>query len=76
MSVSYVVDIAALILRGPHATMIVGTPPAAEPDDVELATPNPAFRTLFNMSILVLTVQAAGQVSSASAAAPMPTSAR
>src|SRR5207253_9602322 len=25
-------------------------------------TPNPAFRTLFNMSILVLTVQAAGQV--------------
>ena len=24
MSVSYVVDIAALILRGPHATMIVG----------------------------------------------------
>jgi hypothetical protein len=24
MSVSYVVDIASLILRGPHATMIVG----------------------------------------------------
>jgi hypothetical protein len=28
MSVSYVVDIASLILRGPHATMIVA-PPAA-----------------------------------------------
>ena len=34
MSVSYVVDIASLILRGPHATMIVGGRQRLEPDDV------------------------------------------
>ena len=64
MSVSYVVDIAALILRGPHATMIVGAASGwsqstlSQPKD----NPNPPYRTLFNMAILVLTVQASGQV--------------
>ena len=64
MSVSYVVDIAALILRGPHATMIVGAASGwsqstlNQPKD----NPNPPYRTLFNMAILVLTVQASGQV--------------
>jgi PAS domain S-box-containing protein len=64
MSVSYVVDIASLILRGPHSTMIVGAASGwtqstlNQPKD----NPNPAYRTLFNMSILVLTAQAAGQV--------------
>ena len=62
MSVSYVVDIAALILRGPHATMIVGAASGWSQTTLNSRTPNPAFRTLFNMSILVLTVQAAGQV--------------
>ena len=62
MSVSYVVDIAALILRGPHATMIVGAASGWSQTTLNSRTPNPAFRTLFNMSMLVLTVQAAGQV--------------
>ena len=62
MSVSYVVDIAALILRGPHATMIVGAAGGWSQTTLNSRTPNPPFRTLFNMSILVLTVQAAGQV--------------
>jgi PAS domain S-box-containing protein len=62
MSVSYVVDIAALILRGPHATMIVGAASGWSQTTLNSRTPNPLFRTLFNMSILVLTVQAAGQV--------------
>jgi PAS domain S-box-containing protein len=62
MSVSYVVDIAALILRGPHATMIVGAASGWSQTTLNSRTPNPAFRTLFNMAILVLTVQAAGQV--------------
>ena len=62
MSVSYVVDIAALILRGPHATMIVGAASGWSQTTLNSRSPNPAFRTLFNMSILVLTVQAAGQV--------------
>jgi PAS domain S-box-containing protein len=62
MSVSYVVDIAALILRGPHATMVVGAAGGWSQTTLNSRTPNPLFRTLFNMAILVLTVQAAGQV--------------
>ena len=62
MSVSYVVDIASLILRGPHATMIVGAASAWSQTTLNSRTPNPAHRTLFNVAILVLTVQAAGQV--------------
>src|SRR5439155_2132744 len=62
MSVSYVVDIASLILRGPHATMIVGAASGWSQTTLNSRTPNPPFRTLFNMAILVITVQASGQV--------------
>jgi PAS domain S-box-containing protein len=62
MSVSYVVDIASLILRGPHATMIVGAASGWSQTTLNSRTPNPPYRTLFNMAILVLTVQASGQV--------------
>jgi len=62
MSVSYVVDIAALILRGPHATMIVGAASGWSQTTLNSRSRHPAYRTLFNMSILLLTVQAAGQV--------------
>jgi len=64
MSVSYVVDIASLIVRGPHATMIVGAASGFTQSTFNQpkTNPNPLYRTLFNMSILVLTVQAAGQV--------------
>jgi PAS domain S-box-containing protein len=61
MSVSYVVDIAALILRGPHATMIVGAVSGWTQTTVNSPTRNPPYRTLFNMACLILTVQAAGQ---------------
>jgi PAS domain S-box-containing protein len=64
MSVSYVVDIATIILRGPHATMIVGAASAFTQSTFNQpkTNPNPPYRTLFNMAILVLTVQASGQV--------------
>jgi PAS domain S-box-containing protein len=64
MSVSYVVDIASLILRGPHATMIVGASSAWTQSTFNQpkGRPNPPYRTLFNMAILVLTAQASGQV--------------
>jgi PAS domain S-box-containing protein len=63
MSVSYVVDIAALILRGPHATMIVGAASAWSQTTFNARSgSNPLYRTLFNMACVVLTVQAAGQV--------------
>src|SRR5256885_7411911 len=64
MSVSYVVDIAALILRGPHATMIVGAASAWTQSTFNQpkGKPNPPYRTLFNMAILALTAQVSGQV--------------
>jgi PAS domain S-box-containing protein len=62
MSVSYVVDIAALILRGPHAAMILGAASGWSQTTLNSRTRNPLYRTLFNMAILILTVQAAGQV--------------
>jgi PAS domain S-box-containing protein len=62
MSVSYVVDIASLILRGPHATMIVGAASGWSQSTLNTREGNPVHRTLFNMACLVLTVQAAGQV--------------
>jgi PAS domain S-box-containing protein len=62
MSVSYVVDIAALIVRGPHATMIVGAASGWSQSTLNSRSRNPAYRTLFNMACLVLTVQASGQV--------------
>jgi len=64
MSVSYVVDIASMILRGPHTTMIVGAASAWSQSTFNQpkTNPNPPYRTLFNMSILVLTVETSGQV--------------
>jgi PAS domain S-box-containing protein len=62
MSVSYVVDIAALILRGPHATMIIGAVSGWSQSTLNSQSRNPAYRTLFNMACLVLTVQVSGQV--------------
>jgi PAS domain S-box-containing protein len=62
MSVSYVVDIAALILRGPHTTMLLGAFSGWAQSTFNAKQGNPAYRTLFNMSILVLTIQASGQV--------------
>ena len=62
MSVSYVVDIASLILRGPHATMIVGAVSGWSQSTLNTKASNPLHRTLFNIACLVLTVQAAGQV--------------
>jgi len=62
MSVSYVVDIASLILRGPHATMLVGAMSGWSQSTLNSRVPNPRYRTLFNMACLILTVQCAGQV--------------
>ena len=62
MSVSYVIDIASLILRGPHASMILGAVSGWSQSTLNARAGNPLHRTLFNMACLVLTVQAAGQV--------------
>jgi len=62
MSVSYIVDIAALILRGPHTAMIVAAASGWSQSTLNAPSRNPPYRTLFNMAILVLTAQASGQV--------------
>jgi hypothetical protein len=62
MSVSYVVDIACLILYGPNAAMIAAATSSWSQSTFKSSTPNPPYRTLFNMAVLVLTVQAAGQI--------------
>ncbi len=65
MSVSYVVDIAALLLRGPDTSMLVSAASGWSQTTLNSKSRNPAYRTLFNIAILVLTVQAAGRVYSA-----------
>jgi PAS domain S-box-containing protein len=62
MSLSYIVDIAALILRGPHASMIVGAAGGWSQSTLNSRVRNPLYRTLFNMACLILTVQTSGQV--------------
>ncbi len=62
MSVSYAVDFAALLLLGPNETMIVAAVSAWSQCTFRIKERNPAYRTLFSMCCLVLTVQAAGFV--------------
>jgi PAS domain S-box-containing protein len=73
MSVSYVVDIASLILRGPHATMLVSAASGWSQTTLNARKANPLYRTLFNMAILALTVQASGQVYQRLGGGPRPT---
>ena len=47
MSVSYVVDIAALLLRGPDATMIVGAATGWSQSTLNAKMRNPPYRTRF-----------------------------
>ncbi len=60
MSVSYAVDFASLLLLGPHETMIVAGMSAFCQCSLNRKDRNPAYRTLFSMSSLVVTVQGAG----------------
>ena len=60
MSLSYAVDFAALLLLGPHETMVVAVASAFFQSHVNNKEKNPVYRTIFNMAALVLTVQGAG----------------
>src|SRR6478736_5935499 len=62
MSVSYAVDFASLLLLGPNETMIVAAASAWSQCSFRNKERNPAYRTLFSMACLVVTVQAAGTV--------------
>jgi diguanylate cyclase (GGDEF)-like protein/putative nucleotidyltransferase with HDIG domain len=60
MSVSYAVDFAALILLGPHETMLISVTSAWTQCTFRMKTKNEFYRTFFSMACLAVTVQAAG----------------
>src|SRR5215203_4623127 len=49
MSVSYAIDFTALVLLGPHETMLVGVASAWSQCTFRMQVRNPAYRTLFSM---------------------------
>ena len=60
MSVSYAVDFAALILLGPHETMLISVASAWSQCTFRMKSKNALYRTLFSMACLAITVQLAG----------------
>jgi len=62
MSVSYAVDFASLLLLGADATMIVAAASAWSQCTFRTQTRATAYRTLFSMAALVVTVKATGLV--------------
>jgi diguanylate cyclase (GGDEF)-like protein/putative nucleotidyltransferase with HDIG domain len=60
LSVSYAIDFAALLLLGPHETMLVAAGSACCQCSLNSKDRNPVHRTLFSMAALVVTVQGAG----------------
>jgi diguanylate cyclase (GGDEF)-like protein/putative nucleotidyltransferase with HDIG domain len=60
MSVSYAVDFAALLLLGPHDTMLIVAAGALCQCSLNSKERNPLYRTLFSVAALIITVQAAG----------------
>src|SRR3990172_6599050 len=60
MSVSYAVDFADLLLLGADETMLVAAVSASSQCTFRTQSRSPAYRTLFSMASLVLTVKAAG----------------
>ena len=62
MSISYAVDFAALLLLGANETMFVAATSAWSQCTFRVQSKSPAYRTLFSMASLVLTVKLAGLV--------------
>jgi diguanylate cyclase (GGDEF)-like protein/putative nucleotidyltransferase with HDIG domain len=60
MSVSYAVDLAALLLLGPHETMLIAVAGGLGQCNLRSRERNPPYRTLFSVAALVITVQGAG----------------
>ena len=56
------IRVATLILRGPHAGMIVAGVSGWSQTTFKSQTRNPVYTTIFNMVVLGLTAQIAGQV--------------
>jgi diguanylate cyclase (GGDEF)-like protein len=61
-SLSYSVDFAALVLLGPHETMLIAAASAWSQCTFRMQERSPLHRTLFTMACLVISVQTAGKV--------------
>jgi diguanylate cyclase (GGDEF)-like protein/PAS domain S-box-containing protein len=57
MSVSYVVEFTALMLLGPDSAMLIAALSAWTQATIQVKGRNPAHRTLFNIALLVITIQ-------------------
>ena len=62
LSVSYAVDFTALLLLGPHETMLIAAASAWTQCTFKIRERNALYRTLFSMACLIIAVQAAGWV--------------
>ena len=62
LSVSYTIDFASLLLLGPGPTMLVAALSAWTQSTTKITRQNPAYRTLFNIAALIVTVYGAGLV--------------
>jgi diguanylate cyclase (GGDEF)-like protein/PAS domain S-box-containing protein len=62
LSISFVLDFAALLLLGPNKAMLVAAVGALSQSTVRVRHHNPLHRVLFNVSTLIVAVQAAGAV--------------
>ena len=60
LSVSYMVDFAALLLLGPAPTTLIAVTSAWRQCTFRMKQPTPWYRTLFSMASLAITVRAAG----------------
>ena len=60
ISLSYAVDFTALLLFGPAPTMLIAMTSAWSQSTFRMSEPNPAYKTLFSMATLVISVAAAG----------------
>jgi hypothetical protein len=60
ISLSYAVDFTALLLLGPAPTMLIAISSAWSQCTFRMGERNPAYKTLFSMATLVISVAAAG----------------
>ena len=60
ISLSYAVDFTALLVLGPAPTMLIAIPSAWSQCTFRMSERNPAYKTLFSMAALVVSVAAAG----------------
>jgi diguanylate cyclase (GGDEF)-like protein/putative nucleotidyltransferase with HDIG domain len=60
ISLSYAVDFTALLLLGPAPTMLIAVASGWSQSTFFMSVPNPAYKTLFSMATLAMSVSAAG----------------